>query len=1315
MKRFRSGRVLGLILAAALFATAVPAEAFANEDIAASAVAADEENSGYAESDPAAAEGEIPAKPDEEQIPEADGAKPAEETPAVEALSEEIPAEAAEEDLSGAENDDELLQEEAAEEAEEKETEEELLGGAEVDTLKRYLRPNANVGTLEQKSGIREGTLGSGVKSVVYTYKADGIKYTALYIWSDSPGAVLKGYTVSDASAYGTGGDYKSFTDLILDDSITQIETPRAFEELENVSYVRLSQNLKSFSLGLFEECTGLESITIPKSLETAGGNTFWRCKKLKTINFEDGIKKIPDYFAKNGDSYTTETQIYECAVETVNIPASVTDIGDGAFTHLRHLTTVNFMDPANTTLAHIGFGAFSDTYLNSITLPKFGGKWVDPYDKKTYTAVIEGLAFDDIDNPQFKTLIIPEGVVTVNELWENDRYLEYIYLPSTLKCTDNTYDQTCGANEAFFGKMPSSIKQIYYNGSENQFFSKALQVTRWKETWKKSYAAVYAKLSFNTPAPKQVSGITVAADQTSIIKYVGEITGTTKDEILLSIEPATHTDTVYKVSVTGDPIVEASLGAETDGRVKLTLKNYSTVPGHATVTVTGGLASAEINVYTRNAGTVATPVFKLNGRIVSGTISVKKGDWISVESDTRDSYTLCKIDSAARKEYPNGFTVGKDILKDTEDGDSVTITAQSFKDHFTASATKSVTLVNRFDWGDVSEEDLDERDHIPDGLWIPNGSYEEEVYYTGSAITIPDLKVFYYNKRLLPGKGYTVSYKDNTDSKAVSGRDASFTVTGKAPYTGTATGSYTILQKELNGVFGESVYSYTPVTLTYTGAEQTADIGFTYEGRKLILGKDYSVGFKREGDYSSMEKVKEPGMYNVAIYGENNYIDAGGGIVIAGAVCVIDLANSVNLNAKNVTVAKIKDQQLVKPGVEVKAAFTVSYKKKQIDPDCGAFTYEYKNNKTAGTAQLILRGTGNPVVVGDETVKFMGTRTVTYKIKPIKMTPALLTCTLAEQTYTGSALTPFPTVTYDGATLYTSDYKATYSNNVKAGNATVTITGTGSYTGSRKFSFKINKAALTASDVEIASGTYPYTVGGVKPEVSVKIGLPSDVTITYTNNNAPGTGTVTVKGKGGLTGEVKKTFSIIKGDLSRCTTSFTDQVYANKAGKYKQNLKITDTNGKNLSAGKDYDKTFEYTYAEDTVVKQAVGKTYTDVFRAAGDAVNDKDIIPARTTVKVVVNGKGNYAGSKLTGTFRFASANITSLQISVDAQKFTGYRILPGKDQIHIKKVAVEPNDAYEIIGYGANVNTGTGTVMIRGKGNYAGTRTLSFRITK
>lgn len=63
----------------------------------------------------------------------------------------------------------------------------------------------------------------------------------------------------------------------------------------------------------------------------------------------------------------------------------------------------------------------------------------------------------------------------------------------------------------------------------------------------------------------------------------------------------------------------------------------------------------------------------------------------------------------------------------------------------------------------------------------------------------------------------------------------------------------------------------------------------------------------------------------------------------------------------------------------------------------------------------------------------------------------------IPSQTYTGSAITPTVTITYDGATLTEgTDYTVAYSNNVNPGTATVTITGIGGYTGSTSVTFTI-------------------------------------------------------------------------------------------------------------------------------------------------------------------------------------------------------------------------------------------------------------------
>lgn len=69
------------------------------------------------------------------------------------------------------------------------------------------------------------------------------------------------------------------------------------------------------------------------------------------------------------------------------------------------------------------------------------------------------------------------------------------------------------------------------------------------------------------------------------------------------------------------------------------------------------------------------------------------------------------------------------------------------------------------------------------------------------------------------------------------------------------------------------------------------------------------------------------------------------------------------------------------------------------------------------------------------------------------------VTGTIPDQTYTGSALTPNPTVTNGTKTLVNgTDYRTSYVNNINAGNATCTVTGI-TFTGSFNIPFTIKKA----------------------------------------------------------------------------------------------------------------------------------------------------------------------------------------------------------------------------------------------------------------
>ena len=78
---------------------------------------------------------------------------------------------------------------------------------------------------------------------------------------------------------------------------------------------------------------------------------------------------------------------------------------------------------------------------------------------------------------------------------------------------------------------------------------------------------------------------------------------------------------------------------------------------------------------------------------------------------------------------------------------------------------------------------------------------------------------------------------------------------------------------------------------------------------------------------------------------------------------------------------------------------------------------------------------------------------------------------------YTGKALKPAVTVTYNGTTLVKgTDYSVSYSNNKEPGTAAVKVTGQGSYSGSLSKTFQIT--ALTASYVTTAKINYRTGAG---------------------------------------------------------------------------------------------------------------------------------------------------------------------------------------------------------------------------------------------
>ena len=105
---------------------------------------------------------------------------------------------------------------------------------------------------------------------------------------------------------------------------------------------------------------------------------------------------------------------------------------------------------------------------------------------------------------------------------------------------------------------------------------------------------------------------------------------------------------------------------------------------------------------------------------------------------------------------------------------------------------------------------------------------------------------------------------------------------------------------------------------------------------------------------------------------------------------------------------------------------------------------------------------------------------------------------TAANQTYSGSALTPTPTVALNGETVPSTGYDVTYSNNTNAGTATVIVTGKGDYTGTASGNFTINKAAPTYTAPTAKSLTYNRG-----SQALLNAGSTSHGTIQYSSNGS--------------------------------------------------------------------------------------------------------------------------------------------------------------------------------------------------------------------
>ena len=276
------------------------------------------------------------------------------------------------------------------------------------------------------------------------------------------------------------------------------------------IKIVTIDNGVTSIGSCAFYGCTGLTNITIPDSVTSIGGSAFYGCTNLTNITIPDGVTSIGETVFTSCDNLTyniysnakylgnednpylvliksTSKSIESCTVNekckiiapfafkyhsflpSINIPDSVTAIGNNAFDECYSLDSVTFGEDSQ--LTTIGDEAFASCHdLQTIDIPdsvttigNYAFKWCDSLKSVTIgdsVTTIGDYAFEQVAGGGGTSLTIPASVTSIGaNAFRNWNYLTDVYYLGTL-------EQWCGITFGSLWANPVSLAaNLYIDG----------------------------------------------------------------------------------------------------------------------------------------------------------------------------------------------------------------------------------------------------------------------------------------------------------------------------------------------------------------------------------------------------------------------------------------------------------------------------------------------------------------------------------------------------------------------------------------------------------------------------------------------------------------------------------------------------------------------------------------------------------------------------------------------------------------------------------------------------------------------------------
>ena len=273
-------------------------------------------------------------------------------------------------------------------------------------------------------SSLTSVTIGNSVTSIGSSAFYNCMALTSVTI----PDSVT---SIGDSTFRGCTG----LTSVTIPNTMTSIGN-HAFYDCNSLTSITIPNSVTSIGSSTFQNCIGLTSLTIPDSVTSIGSNAFYAVRNVNYNGSATGSTwgaKCVNGYVEDGLVYTDNTKTTLVYVDTsltsIEIPNTVTSIGNNAFYNCTNLTSITIPN----TVTSIGNSAF--------------------YNCKALTSVTIGNSVTSIGSNAFynckglTSVTIPDSVTSIGEYaFYGCNSLTSITIPNTVTSIGNSAFNGCNS-----------------------------------------------------------------------------------------------------------------------------------------------------------------------------------------------------------------------------------------------------------------------------------------------------------------------------------------------------------------------------------------------------------------------------------------------------------------------------------------------------------------------------------------------------------------------------------------------------------------------------------------------------------------------------------------------------------------------------------------------------------------------------------------------------------------------------------------------------------------------------------------------------